>query len=81
MVRTCEPSENRSRLLASEVAACFYCFAEFDPATITEWIGGEVEEVPGQTALCPFCTVDAVVGFNGGVDAAWLKAAHQRGFG
>jgi hypothetical protein len=78
MGRTCESSQHRSRLLASEKAACFYCFAEFDPASIIEWADGEP---PGQTAICPHCGIDAVVGFNGGVDAAWLKAAHQRGFG
>jgi hypothetical protein len=69
---------HRKQLLASETAACFYCFASFAPAAITEWTDGEPT---GLTAICPQCGVDAVVGFNGAVDTAWLKAAHQRGFG
>ncbi|WP_411850103.1 hypothetical protein ACLB90_14430 [Stenotrophomonas sp. LGBM10] len=67
----------RARLLASDVAACFYCFATFPPSTINEWCDGDDQD---QTALCPTCGVDAVVGFMGPVDVAWLHAAHQRGF-
>ena len=65
-------------MLASETAACFYCFTEFSPATISEWTDGDPI---GQTAICPNCGIDAVVGFNGPVDAAWLTEAHSRGFG
>lgn len=76
MGRTCESSMHRKRLLASDVAVCYYCFAEFSPDTISEWLDDE-----DQTAICPYCSVDAVVGFNGPVDAAWVAAAHRRGFG
>jgi hypothetical protein len=69
---------HRKQLLASEAAACFYCFTEFSPATVVEWTDGEPV---GQTALCPHCGIDAVVGFNGPVDAIWIKEAHGRGFG
>jgi len=69
---------HRKQLLASEIAVCFYCFAEFSPASITEWTDGEPI---GQTALCPYCEVDAVVGFNGPVEHAWVTEAHNRGFG
>jgi len=78
MGRTCESSSHRKRLLASEVAVCYYCFAEFAPDVISEWCDGDDQD---QTAICPYCGVDAVVGFNGPVDAAWVKAAHLRGFG
>lgn len=78
MGRTCESSMHRKRLLASDVAVCYYCFAEFSPDTISEWCDGDNDD---QTAICPHCGVDAVVGFNGPVDAAWVKAAHERGFG
>ena len=78
MGRTCESSLHRKQLLASDIAACFYCFAEFSPVAIEEWTDGEP---PGLTAICPHCGIDAVVGFNGAVDTAWLKAAHQRSFG
>lgn len=69
---------HRKQLLTSEVAVCFYCFAKFSPDSITEWCDGDDRD---QTAICPHCGVDAVVGFNGSVDAAWVKAAHDLGFG
>ena len=69
---------HRKQLLASQTAACFYCLTEFSPASITDWTDGEPI---GQTALCPRCGIDAVVGFNGSVDVAWLAEAHARGFG
>lgn len=78
MGRTCQSSMHREKLLASEVAVCFYCFREFPPASITEWCDGDNQD---QTALCPHCGVDAVVGFDGPVDAAWVNEAHRRGFG
>jgi len=77
MGRTCESSMHRKRLLASDVAVCYYCFGEFPPDTIVEWCDGDDQD---QTALCPRCGVDAVVGFDGPVDAAWVKMAHERGF-
>lgn len=69
---------HRKQLLISEVAVCFYCFAEFPPSAVSEWCDGDE---PGQTAICPCCGVDAVVGFDGPVDAAWVQAAHKKGFG
>lgn len=78
MVRTCESSMHREALLASDVAACYYCFSEFPPSAVEEWCDGEDQ---GQTALCPRCGVDAVVGFKGPTDATWLRTAHQIGFG
>ena len=64
-------------MLASEIAVCSYCFAEFPPHAVREWTDGEPV---GQTALCPHCGIDAVVGFDGPVDAAWVTEAHNRGF-
>jgi len=60
------------------VGACYYCFAEFPPAAVVAWCDGERQD---QNALCPQCGVDAVVGFTGTVDVAWLRHAHERGFG
>jgi hypothetical protein len=68
---------NRQRLPASDIAVCYYGFSEFPPSTITQWTDGN----PGQTAICPHCSVDAVVGFNGLVDVVWVQAAHKQGFG
>jgi hypothetical protein len=68
---------HRKPLLASEVAVCYYCFSEFSPRTIKEWCDGDAQD---QTAICPHCGVDSVVGFDGPVDKAWVKMAHDRGF-
>jgi hypothetical protein len=52
-----------------------YCLAEFSPAAINEWVDDE------QTALCPHCTVDAVVGFNGSIDSDWVVGQHEKRLG
>jgi hypothetical protein len=65
---------HRESLLASEVASCYYCFTKFHPSEVSEWCDGT------QTAICPYCGIDAVVGFNGNVDQVWLQAMHDEGF-
>ena len=55
---------NREEVLASERCGCFYCCSRFAPAEIQEWVderkGGE------QTALCPKCGIDSVIGSASG---------------
>jgi hypothetical protein len=77
MSRTCGSSWHRQALLASDVAGCYHCLSEFPPSTVSTWCDGGR---PGQTAICPHCGVDAVVGFRGRVDAAWMARMHQREF-
>ena len=78
MGRTCESSGHRRWLSASDIAVCYHCFTKFSPLTIVSWCDGERQD---QTALCPHCGVDAVVGFNGTVDPAWVQAKHKSSFG
>ena len=80
MGRTCESSGHRNRLLRSQSAVCYYCSTEFSPAAVVDWIDEDAQGI-GQTALCPHCTVDAVVGFDGPVDREWVAHAHERSFG
>lgn len=47
---------HRAELMASELCGCFYCCAIFPPDQIQIWIDD------GQTALCPHCPVDSVIG-------------------
>jgi hypothetical protein len=47
---------HREEVLASEVCGCFYCLATYPPSAIAEWTDG------GDTALCPRCGIDAVIG-------------------
>lgn len=40
---------------------CFYCLRVFDPSEIEEWIEDERD-----TALCPYCGIDSVIGESSG---------------
>ena len=71
---------HREEVLASERCGCFYCWAVFSPAEITDWTdqwGGI-----GQMALCPRCGVDSVIGSDSGypVTDAFLRAMKARWF-
>lgn len=52
---------HRAILEQSEKCGCFYCLAIFAPAEIEDWIDG------GDTAQCPRCGIDAVIGDDCGV--------------
>jgi hypothetical protein len=67
-------SRDREWILKSKICACFRCFAEFEATRITEWID------KGETALCPICTVDSVIGFGEAVDHELLHQMHRRWF-
>jgi len=79
MGRTCDCTFNRLALLASDIAACFYCVKEFSPEESVEWCDGD--DFSSQTAICPYCGVDSVVGFNGSVDSNWIKTRNKACFG
>ena len=77
MPRTSDLSFNRKALMASQIAACVYCMKEFSPSRIVDWVD---EGSDDETALCPYCDIDAVVGFNGAVDAAWIADENRKRF-
>jgi len=60
-------SNHREEVLSSTVAGCFYCCSLFEPSLITEWVDEDAAEV-GQTALCPHCGIDSVIGDRSGVE-------------
>ncbi len=55
---------NRSELIESDQCGCFYCRRLFPPSKIEEWTDDD-DEV-GQTALCPYCGIDSVIGSKSG---------------
>lgn len=66
-------SNHRDEILASEVCGCFHCAALFAPTAIKEWIDAQ------QTALCPRCGIDSVIGGASGLLVlGFLEAMHQR---
>ncbi len=74
-----DSSRHREQVIGSTLCGCFYCCKTFEPAKIREWIDA------GQTALCPCCGIDAVIGnasrypltqeFLGQMKAHWFRAA------
>ena len=53
-------SDNWDKLSSDRKCGCFYCLSIFDPREIVEWVPME------NTALCPYCGVDSVIGAYSG---------------
>ena len=56
---------HREEILQSELCGCFYCLRIFSPSKIIEWVDEDENEI-GQTALCPYCDIDSVIGDKSG---------------
>lgn len=59
-------SGHREQVLESELCGCFYCLKTFPPSEIDGWVG-RGEAGVGQTAQCPYCSIDSVIGSKSGV--------------
>ena len=66
----------RKEVMASEICGCFHCLATFPPGEIEEWLDD------GQTAMCPKCGIDSVIGSASGfsIDEHFLESMNQRWF-
>ena len=63
-------SKHREEILQSKKCACFCCLNVFKPSEIIEWTDNN------QTAICPICGVDSVIGDQSGypvTDTEYLK--------
>lgn len=69
--------KNRPELEQSSVAGCFYCLGTYPPASIEKWTDD------GQTAICPECGIDSVIGDTAGypLTRRFLAAMNDRWFG
>jgi hypothetical protein len=69
-------SLHRAELEASAICGCFYCGETFLPTAIGEWIDDN------QTALCPKCTIDSVIGSASGfpIKPEFLTRMHDHWF-
>lgn len=67
---------HRKEVLASSMCGCFYCRSQFPPEEIERWVDG------GETALCPHCGVDAVIGDASGfpLTVEFLTKMYDRWF-
>jgi hypothetical protein len=74
-------SFHRYEILESQTCGCFYCLAVFLPQFIQDWI--HKQDDLGQTALCPTCGVDSVIGSKSGypLTPAFLQKMRQHWFG
>lgn len=58
---------HRKEIEESFLCGCFHCRHIFQPKKIREWVdvSGPLEK---QTALCPHCAIDSVIGDASGFD-------------
>ncbi|MGI9426723.1 MAG: cytoplasmic protein [Hyphomicrobiaceae bacterium] len=77
---------HRREIEASLRCGCFYCEKIFRPADIKDWTDTECSEIPGdtakQTALCPHCGIDSVIGDRSGfeITAQFLRDMNKAWF-
>jgi hypothetical protein len=69
-------TRHRAEIEASARCGCFFCFRTFRSSDIKAWIDSN------QTALCPACGVDSVIGSasNHRLDDAFLRRMHAHFF-
>jgi hypothetical protein len=60
-----QSSNHRAEIEASTTCGCFYCENLFAPQEIEDWTDDDADGV-GQTALCPRCGIDSVIGDKSG---------------
>ena len=61
--------KHRDEIISSEICGCYKCLKTLPPQEIDEWWDDE------QTATCPYCGIDSVVGSASGypISAELLK--------
>jgi hypothetical protein len=69
-------SKHRAEVEGSGRCGCFFCFRTFPPSLIKKWTDS------AQTALCPMCGVDSVIGSASShrLDDAFLRKMHTHWF-
>jgi hypothetical protein len=69
-------SKHRKELEKDSVCGCFHCMKIFHPTEIIEWCDN------GQTAICPHCGIDAVIGESSGfpITEPFLGEMHKEWF-
>jgi hypothetical protein len=71
---------HRAEILASQTCGCFFCLAVFPPGEINSWV--DTIDGIGQTAVCPKCHIDAVIGSDSGypIEAEFLAQMRRHWF-
>ncbi len=71
-------SNHRETLEKDTICGCFHCLQIFFPSEIQVWIHDQSSE----TAICPHCGIDAVLGESSGypIQKDFLQRMHKRWF-
>ena len=71
-------SNHKKQLQKDKRCGCFYCMEVFDPKEIRTWL----KETSGETAICPYCGIDSIIGESSGypVTIEFLKAMNEYWF-
>ncbi len=69
-------TRNRAQLEKSALCGCFYCKRIYAPGEIHQWVD------ENNTAVCPYCSVDSVIGSASGYPLVdeFLQAMYTRWF-
>lgn len=70
-------SRHRAQIEQSEQCGCFHCLTVFTPNAIEEWIDDD------DTAMCPRCGIDSVIGSASGnpIEREFLARMRAHWFG
>lgn len=71
---------HRDEIEQSSDCGCFYCLEIFPPTEILDWV--DQGDPRGQTALCPKCGIDSVIGSASGfpIEKNFLREMHRHWF-
>ena len=75
-------SQHRKQIEESSLCGCFHCLGTFIPSEITEWVDDDKDGI-GQTAMCPKCGIDSVLGSksNFPLNREFLRRMRHHWFG
>ena len=79
-------SNHRESILGSDVCGCLYCLSIFSSSEIEHWVDATEDEADinetGQTALCPRCGIDSVLGSASGypINREFLRKMNEYWF-
>ncbi|MES1954185.1 hypothetical protein SAHY_06373 [Salinisphaera hydrothermalis EPR70] len=60
-------TQHREQILRSRVLGCFVCVTRFEVSAVDTWWDPDDHGI-GQTATCPYCGLDTVIGDAMGVE-------------
>jgi hypothetical protein len=68
---------HRNEIEESDTCGCFHCMKVFPPAEIKEWT--DKGDPAGETAVCPKCGIDAVIGSASGfpIEKGFLQSMNR----